>query len=192
MARMTMRFQLKVSNKEKRQTLFVSCMHSWTYPRAGPGPAHVRFLSYHHLLPLEALHRQTWPVSWRINQPSVDVFAFQLIIFSGYSSHSLFRCAFLGRNLSIQRSWWSGQEWVSAAGVPDSPPKRGEWNGGWPSTSDDGQLCEYLLIFTAFSLLPRWSPRKPKCVSIVPSFFQSPLFLHFRPKNASKVSAATI
>ena len=27
---------------------------------------------------------------------------------------------------------------------------------------------------------------------LVPIFFQSPHFLHFRPKNASKVSAATI
>ena len=35
-------------------------------------------------------------------------------------------------------------------------------------------------------------PIGTKISFLVPIFFQSPHFLHFRPKNASKVSAATI
>ena len=35
-------------------------------------------------------------------------------------------------------------------------------------------------------------PMGTKISFLVPIFFQSPHFLHFRPKNASKVSAATI
>ena len=49
-------------------------------------------------------------------------------------------------------------------------------------------------ISTAPTLVPiwgLWSPWGPKLV-FGPHFFQSPHFLHFRPKNASKVSAATI
>ena len=48
------------------------------------------------------------------------------------------------------------------------------------------------------ALLPRWSPlgdfgpHGDQNEFFGPLFFQSPHFLHFRPKNASKVSAATI
>ena len=52
------------------------------------------------------------------------------------------------------------------------------------------------------ALLPRWSPfgdfgphgdqNEIFGPHLVPIFFQSPHFLHFRLKNASKVSAATI
>ena len=51
---------------------------------------------------------------------------------------------------------------------------------------------------TAPTLVPfrgLWSPRGPKWVfwsPFDPPLFQSPLFLHFRPENVSKVSAATI
>ena len=77
---------------------------------------------------------------------------FNLIIVSGYSSHSLLRCAFCGRNLSTQRSRWPRQEWASAPRAPGSPPQRGAWNGGGPSSSDDGELCEYLSFFKTVSL----------------------------------------
>ena len=53
-----------------------------------------------------------------------------------------------------------------------------------------------------FPLLPHWSPfgdfgphgdqNQFFGPHLVPIFFQSPHFLHFRPKNASKVNAATI
>ena len=48
---------------------------------------------------------------------------------------------------------------------------------------------------TAPTLVPiwgLWSPWGPKWVFLVPIFFQSLHFLHFRLKNTSKVSAATI
>ena len=48
------------------------------------------------------------------------------------------------------------------------------------------------------ALLPRWSPlgdfgpHGDQNEFFGPLFFQSPHFLHFRPKNASKVGTATI
>ena len=58
------------------------------------------------------------------------------------------------------------------------------------------------MIARSVPLLPNWSPfgdfgphgdqNEFFGPHLVPIFFQSPHFLHFRPKNASKVSAATI
>ena len=58
-----------------------------------------------------------------------------------------------------------------------------------PPLTGNAQINSH--IFGGASLRGLWSPWGPKLVFWSP-FFQSLHFLHFRPKNASQVSAATI
>ena len=57
-----------------------------------------------------------------------------------------------------------------------------------PRRVTDNQLA----LHPHWSLLEEFGSLGNQNVFLVPFSFQSPLFLHFRPKNASKVSAATI
>ena len=158
--------------KIKICTLLASSMQSKNLPW-GLRLAHFQ-LSFlpssqsHFFLSFEAVQCSTQTdllMSWKTKQSSAIAFAWlNLIISLGCSLNSLFRCAFCGRNISTWRVGRSGQEWASASRAPGSPSQRGAWKGERPSSSDDGQLCEYLFLFTgrhaaSYNCDPRVSAR---------------------------------